>query len=183
MVFNRKPEIKSFERPSLSSQPKDISPAKAEAAPPAQGPLYATSSAAHAAQTAGSEAALVESVIGSDLSIEGQAITIRCKGLLRVNGDIQADLHGRKLIVGDEATIVGAISAEAVDVYGKVQGSIEATSVMLRATADVEGDIASRTLSIEPGAAFDGRARKMSDVRAADQPRETFVTPLPVLHS
>lgn len=163
MVFNRKSDPKPFELPS--------------AAPRTSASPYDTP----AAPTAFAEPSLVESVIGSDLSIEGQSITIRCKGLLRVNGDIQADLHGKKLIVGDEATITGAISAEAVDVYGKVQGSIEATSVLLRATADVEGDISSKTLSIEPGASFDGRARKLSDQRPVESSREPLAMPVPAM--
>jgi cytoskeletal protein CcmA (bactofilin family) len=167
MVFNRKPEPKPFDLP----QDKRTPPSAAETQ---------TAKATEAVNPA--DAGLVESVIGSDLSIEGQSISIRCKGLLRVNGNIQADLHGRKLIVGDEATITGAISAEAVDVYGKVQGSIEATSVMLRATADVEGDITSRTLSIEPGASFDGRARKLAAAAAAT-PREPLAMPASLLHS
>lgn len=172
MVFNRKPDPRPFE----PLQPLKSTTAAMSAAP---GP------AAHpaAAPATSSEPALVESVIGSDLSIEGQSITIRCKGLLRVNGDIQADLHGKKLIVGDEATITGAISAEAVDVYGKVQGSIEATSVLLRATADVEGDITSRTLSIEPGASFDGRARKLGDARSPEPAREPTAMPASLLHA
>ncbi len=168
MVFNRKSDPKPFELPAAASRSSTFPPSQFDTPP---------------ATLASAEPALVESVIGSDLSIEGQSITIRCKGLLRVNGDIQADLHGKKLIVGDEATITGAITAEAVDVYGKVQGSIEATSVLLRATADVEGDISSRTLSIEPGAAFDGRARKMSDQRATEKSREPIAMPVTALQS
>ncbi len=163
MVFNRKSDPKPFELP---------------AATPRVSTFGATHADAASVPVTSVEPPLVESVIGSDLSIEGQSITIRCKGLLRVNGDIQADLHGRKLIVGDEATITGAITAEAVDVYGKVQGSIEATSVLLRATADVEGDISSQTLSIEPGASFDGRARKLSGQQSAEKPREPLTMPV-----
>lgn len=162
MVFNRKPEPKPFDAADRRATTFPPSPLDSPVAPLA--PV---------------EPALVESVIGSDLAIEGQSITIRCKGLLRVNGNIQADLQGKKLIVGDAATITGAIAAEAVDVYGKVQGSIEATSVLLRSTADVEGDISSRTLSIEPGAAFDGRARKLADKTTADPvSRAPLATPL-----
>lgn len=167
MVFNRRSEPKPFDVPAAAARPSAFAASQPEAP------------AANATPMAPAEPQMVESVIGSDLSIEGQSITIRCKGLLRVNGDIQADLHGKKLIVGDEATITGAITAEAVDVYGKVQGSIEATSVLLRATADVEGDISSRTLSIEPGAAFDGRARKLPDQRAPERPREPLAMPVP----
>jgi hypothetical protein len=46
-----------------------------------------------------------ESTIGQDLTIEGQAIIIRCKGRLRVNGDIQAQLDCVDLLVGQQAVI------------------------------------------------------------------------------
>ena len=59
------------------------------------------------------------SVIGSDLSIEGQAVTI--KGSLRVNGHMQAELHCGELLVGEQALIVGSIVAERVVVSGRAR--------------------------------------------------------------
>ncbi|MCC7250710.1 polymer-forming cytoskeletal protein [Hyphomicrobium sp.] len=115
----------------------------------------------HAVASAG--AAATQSVIGNDLSIEGETITIRCKGSLKVLGNIQADLHSRQLEVGKEAVIQGAIAAETVDVFGRVNGAIMGTHVVLHATAEVEGDIHSHLLSIEQGAAFDGRSRRVND--------------------
>lgn len=114
----------------------------------------------HAVETAGSA---TQSVIGNDLSIEGQTITIRCKGSLKVLGNIQADLHSRELEVGKEAVIRGAIAADNVAVYGRVNGAIMGTHVVLHAGAEVEGDIHSHLLSIEQGAAFDGRSRRVKD--------------------
>lgn len=114
----------------------------------------------HAVESAGSA---TQSVIGNDLSIEGQTITIRCKGSLKVLGNIQADLHSKELEVGKEAVIHGAIAAETVDVFGRVSGAIMGTHVVLHATAEVEGDIHSHLLSIEQGAAFDGRSRRVAD--------------------
>ncbi|MFA6140695.1 MAG: polymer-forming cytoskeletal protein, partial [Hyphomicrobium sp.] len=58
---------------------------------------------------AGSQSRPGESVIGNDMSIEGQSITVRCKGSLRVNGAIEADLHCVELIVGEQALIKGSI--------------------------------------------------------------------------
>ena len=104
-----------------------------------------------------------ESVIGPDLSIEGQAITMRCKGCLRINGSIQAELHCAELLVGQQAVIAGSITATKVAVSGRVDGTIIGDSVVLHSTAHVEGDIHSRFLSIEQGASFDGRSRKITE--------------------
>ena len=103
-----------------------------------------------------------ESVIGPDLSIEGQAIIMRCKGCLRIKGSIQAEIHCVELLVGEQAVITGSITATKVAVSGRVDGTIVGDSVILHSTARVEGDIRSRFLSIEQGASFDGRSRKFT---------------------
>lgn len=105
------------------------------------------------------------SVIGSDLSIEGETITIRCKGSLKVHGNISADVHSRELEVGRQAVIRGSIAADTVDVFGRVEGAILGAKVVLHATAQVDGDIHSQNLAVELGATFDGRSRHVQDAR------------------
>ena len=143
-MFNRKPDPKFADVESSPVRTVDSSPES-----PAPG--------------AGWPPTPTESVIGNDLSIEGQSITVRCKGSLRVNGNIQADLHSMQLTVGEEAVISGSIAADTVEVYGKVHGAVRASRVVLYASAEVEGDIQSQFLSIEEGASFDGRSRKVND--------------------
>ena len=65
----------------------------------------------------GSQSRAGESVIGNDMSIEGQSITVRCKGSLRVNGVIAADLHCTELVVGEQAVVNGSIAADSVRVF------------------------------------------------------------------
>lgn len=144
MVFNRKAEIKPAVSPT--SGPRPMEPA-AGASPMAGVP----------SQTE------VESIIGNDLSIEGQSITIRCQGSLRVNGNIQADLHGKRIVVGEEAVIRGSIAADEVVVLGQVNGQILGSNVILHASADVDGDIHSQHLALERGASFNGRSRRVND--------------------
>lgn len=108
-----------------------------------------------------------ESVIGSDLTIEGQGITIRCLGTLRINGTVQASIESQKLIVGEEAKVSGAIAADIVDVLGGVNGTIQASNVNLHRSARVDGDIVSRNLTIAEGASFDGRCRRLTDTTPA----------------
>jgi cytoskeletal protein CcmA (bactofilin family) len=105
------------------------------------------------------------SIIGSDLSIEGPSITMRCKGSLRIDGSIEANLHCVELVIGEQAMIVGSIAASKVAVSGRVNGAIFGENVILHSRAHVEGDISSCSLAIEPGATFDGRARKVTDPR------------------
>jgi len=109
----------------------------------------------------GSQSHPGESVIGKDMTIEGQAITVRCKGALRINGVISAELHCNELVVGQEAVVNGSIAADSVRVFGQVHGAILGASVILHPSAQVEGDIHSQQLIIEQGASFDGRSRKV----------------------
>jgi cytoskeletal protein CcmA (bactofilin family) len=155
MVFSRKPDQRS-DFTSVSS---------VAAASPAVSPLHGQPQGATETY-AGPVPVEAQSVIGNDLSIEGQSITIRCKGSLRINGNIQADLHSRQLTVGEDAQIQGSIAADVVDVYGRVSGAIMGARVVLHRTALVEGDIHSRSLSIEDGASFDGRSRKVADAQS-----------------
>ena len=104
-----------------------------------------------------------ESVIGKDMSIEGQTITVRCKGSLRVNGVIEADLHCAELVVGEEAVVRGSVAADSVRVFGQVHGAILGANVVLHQSSQVEGDIHSQSLTIEQGASFDGRSRKVNN--------------------
>ena len=106
---------------------------------------------------------VAESVIGKDMSIEGQGIIVRCRGSLRVNGAIAADLHCSELVVGEEAVISGSIAADTVRVFGQVHGAILGANVVLHPSAQVDGDIHSQSLTIEQGASFDGRSRKVTN--------------------
>lgn len=104
-----------------------------------------------------------QSFIGENLSIEGQAITIRCHGRLDVNGMMHADLHCHELHIGPSGHIVGVIKANSVQIEGRLEGGVAAQHVSLGKGAAVEGDIQSQFLAIEPGASFNGRSRKVKD--------------------
>lgn len=163
-MFNRKPEPK---RPESGFLPAREPMAEQAFAPPAI-PLTALPD---------EPADEADSVIGSDLSIEGQSINIRCAGMLRINGSINADLHSRKLVVGQNGFVQGSINADEVNIHGRVGGAINGGRVVLHATAHVEGDIHSRSLSIEDGATFDGRSRRVTDTEGTRPPSERQAAP------
>ena len=105
-------------------------------------------------------ARMTASVIGTDLAIVGERITIISQHELQIDGDIRADINGRSVVIGEEGSVVGTISAESVEVRGGVRGAIRGKSVTLRSSAQVEGEITHETLSIAEGANFDGRVRR-----------------------
>jgi len=110
-----------------------------------------------------SAAATGTSVIGRDLTLLGEKITIVSQNRLRVDGDIRGNVHGKEVIITDGGSVEGMVCAEKIDVHGGVRGSIRAVSVTLHATGEVDGDIMHHTLAISEGAQFDGRVRRSND--------------------
>jgi cytoskeletal protein CcmA (bactofilin family) len=103
------------------------------------------------------------SVIGRDLTLIGEKITIVSQNKLRVDGDVRGNVHGKEVIITDGGSVEGMVSAEKIEVHGGVRGSIRAVSVTLHATGKVDGDIMHHMLAISEGAQFDGRVRRSND--------------------
>ena len=104
-----------------------------------------------------------KSVIGNDLRITGQGLKIISRGILQVDGDLESDVIGAEVIVGEQGRVAGTIAAERVIVRGQTSGAIRAMTVSLQSSARVEGDIHHMSLTIEEGAEFDGRCRRPSN--------------------
>jgi cytoskeletal protein CcmA (bactofilin family) len=111
----------------------------------------------------GSASGVPASVIGPDLSIIGQKITLVCKSTLIVTGEILGDINGSEVTVGDTGKVTGTITARSIAVHGRVRGALRAESVTLHATAYIEGDIVQKNLVIAEGARFDGQVRAAKD--------------------
>ena len=103
------------------------------------------------------------SVIGNDLTLLGENITIISQRKLRVSGDVRGNVHGKHVVITESGSVRGTVSAESIEVQGKVDGSIRAVNVVLRSTARVDGDIVQHSLAIADGARFDGRVIRTND--------------------
>lgn len=99
----------------------------------------------------------VASLLGPDMTFEGW---VSGEGELHVEGVIRGGVNVSRLVVGEGARIEGEVRGGQIEVRGRVLGNIEAKSVKLYATARVEGDIVHEQLSIDAGAAFEGRCRQ-----------------------
>jgi cytoskeletal protein CcmA (bactofilin family) len=103
------------------------------------------------------------SVIGTDLTILGDKITIISQNKLQIDGDVRGDVTGKQVVIGEDGSVIGTVCAEQIEVRGGVRGAIRAATVVLHPTSEVEGDIFHQTLSISEGAQFDGRVRRAKD--------------------
>jgi cytoskeletal protein CcmA (bactofilin family) len=104
-----------------------------------------------------------KSVISNDLKIIGQGLKIISQGTLQVDGEVEGDVAGAEVIIGEQGKVTGTVAAERVIVRGKISGVIRGMTVALQSSARVEGDIHHMSLAIEQGAEFDGRCRRPQD--------------------
>lgn len=107
-------------------------------------------------ETAKSSGSARETVISNDLTIHGN---VTSEGIVRLEGTIIGDMNCSSLVVENDGSISGNISAEQVKVHGRVGGTVHGTNVMLHSSAFVEGDIYHQGISIEMGTHYDGRLK------------------------
>jgi cytoskeletal protein CcmA (bactofilin family) len=100
------------------------------------------------------------SVIGNDLRIIGQGLKIIGRGVLQVDGEIEGDVQGAEVIVGEKGKVTGMVAGQRVVIHGHVSGAVCGKAVALQATSHVEGDVHHMALAIEQGAVFEGRSRR-----------------------
>jgi cytoskeletal protein CcmA (bactofilin family) len=100
----------------------------------------------------------VPSIISADLRINGDLV---CSGDVQVDGWVEGDIQSRNIVVGEGATVHGALQAETVRICGLVKGAIKGESVVLEKTAKVTGDILHKSLAIEQGAQVEGMCKRL----------------------
>lgn len=100
------------------------------------------------------------SVIGPDLVITGN---LTSKGEVQIEGEVQGDIHGTHIIIGERARVTGAVVAEECVIRGHLLGTVRGRRVLLQSTSHVEGDIYHQTMAIEQGAFFEGKSRRTDD--------------------
>lgn len=155
----------------LSNFKKSDGPAPTPPLPPAVAPALNTAQARPLAGRPGERT--TPSLIGPDLTIVGNLVS---RGEVQVDGEVQGDIHGTNVIIGERAKITGGIMGEEVVVRGHVMGSIRGKRVMLQASSHVEGDIYHQALSIEQGAFFEGKSRRSEDPMAGVARPDTGTT-------
>jgi cytoskeletal protein CcmA (bactofilin family) len=103
---------------------------------------------------------LPKSVIGNDLKIIGLGLKIISQGTLQVDGDVEGDVEGVEVIIGEQGKVAGTVTADRVIVRGTVLGVIRGITISLQSSCHVESDIHHMSLAIEQGAHFHGHSRR-----------------------
>ena len=136
--------------------------------PPTSNGVSAPPSAGEAKVGAQPPAKKSPSLISADLKLEG---SLTGGTEVQIDGTITGDVRVERVIIGEGGMVEGGVFAEAVEVRGRVSGSITAKQVRLYGASHVEGDITHEQLAIETGAFFQGRSLRLQ--RAAPQAQIT----------
>ncbi len=98
------------------------------------------------------------SVITQDTHILG---TIISDGNIDFDGTVDGNIRCQNLNVRKNALIKGDVTAEVLNVYGKINGLVRAKQVHLYKDCHVEGIVMHEGLIIEEGAFLDGKCKRM----------------------
>lgn len=111
-----------------------------------------------------------EVVIGGDLTTTAQ---------LHVDGRIDGHVRCHHLSQGETGAIAGDIVADEARIAGFVQGTVNAKTLIIEATARVAGDVTYETISIAAGAQIDGRLARCDAIALAADNAMLIATPAP----
>tara|TARA_B100001778_G_C18586994_1_gene630371 strand:+ start:1681 stop:2094 length:414 start_codon:yes stop_codon:yes gene_type:complete len=94
-------------------------------------------------------------MIGAGTTITGDVVS---KGDIRVDGVLKGSINTQgKVVLGQEGTIEGDVVCINADVSGTINAKITVSQLLsLKSSANLNGDIVTDKLSIEPGATFTG---------------------------
>ena len=106
-----------------------------------------------------------ETIIGAGVKVEGD---VKGAGNILVEGHVNGTLTTEKdVTVGEQAEIKANISAANASIGGRVHGSVAVSGhLTIRSTANITGDIATKTIAVESGARINGHL-KMGEEHAS----------------
>ncbi len=117
------------------------------------------------------------SIIGADITITGD---IAASTELHIDGTVEGDIACAALVQGETGCVKGAVKAQSARLAGRIEGSVDASELVILKSATIEGDARYDTLTIEQGAKVAGRfaprdaaaPTRASGTEAADAPAE-----------
>ena len=89
------------------------------------------------------------SILLSDISIEGDLVE---KDKIIIDAKVSGDIKADNIKTHENSVIKGNINAKSTDLGGKLNGNVNSEKINIKKTADIEGVLNQKTLSIEEGA-------------------------------
>lgn len=95
--------------------------------------------------------------------------TIIADSDIRIDGSVEGDLTcSGKVVIGEKGKLKGTINCQNAEILGHLDGKIDVNSTLaLRASGVIKGDVSTQVLIVEPNALFNGSC---SMKKAEEQP-------------
>jgi len=138
----------------FSSQPKGAREKGRENVPAAATPVSASERPATVAHNVSE----MVSKFGAGTLITGNIV---CDGAAEIFGRVLGDIQAAQITVGEGAQVEGNITANDVTISGAFNGTVRAQNVRLRGNAKVDGEIFSKSLTVEENVQFEGMSRRL----------------------
>jgi cytoskeletal protein CcmA (bactofilin family) len=111
------------------------------------------------------------STLGHGVLVTGNIVS---ESTLRICGRVNGDIHASHLVIQEGAQIEGNVVAQETVILGVCKGIIRGNNVKLQGMAVVEGEIYSKSLTIEQDAQFEGVSRRLD--KPVDAPSSVQAT-------
>lgn len=94
------------------------------------------------------------SVLAADVRLTGD---LTSSGTVELQGEIAGDIAAQTIVIGPEGRVNGKLTADQIEIRGRLDGMADCGGLTLRSHAQVQADVAYDTLTVESGAQIDGR--------------------------
>jgi len=102
----------------------------------------------------------VPSIISFGTKIKGNILG---GDVIHIDGTLEGNVLCEELIIGSRGHVYGQVKTKNLSIYGQLQGSADAESVIIAKGARVAGDILHSSIAIEPGALIEGHCIRKTD--------------------
>ncbi len=99
------------------------------------------------------------SILANSINLRG---SITCKGELQIEGRINGNITGEKVVLGSESLMEGTLSADEIVISGKFKGKIKGKSIRLDSGSNVDAEISYDVLAIADGSTVNGTVKRLS---------------------
>ena len=89
------------------------------------------------------------SILLSDIAVEGNLVE---KDKIILDAKISGDIKAGEVITHSKSNITGNVKSKIASLGGKLKGNVNSDKITIKKTADIEGELNQKTLSIQEGA-------------------------------
>ena len=89
------------------------------------------------------------SILLSDVSIEGDLVE---KDKLILDAKVSGDIKAEEIITHSKSNVLGNIKSKIASLGGKLKGNVSSDQINIKKTADIEGVLNQKTLTVQEGA-------------------------------